>query len=152
MRVYLATGLHKIALMLRPIANNLIDADDWSLLTEMRPNVLLCGDPSVVEGVLMALLPQCRRPIHKVPAGTAHVWSWACSSGTVILHGVSTYTIAEQRILDSWIENRGESLQFISTADQSVRELVARGAFFERLFYHLNTMYFDLGCPSDRSH
>lgn len=132
-----------------------IDPVDWNTILIARPNVLACGDPSFIDAFLSVIRPHCSEPIHAFP--TRHLPSPVqsspvqslslVSSGTVILNRVADYDPAHQRVVLQWLEERGWVLQVIATTDRPLLDQVQRGAFSASLYYRLNTVYLDLGCP-----
>lgn len=123
-----------------------IDPVDWNTILIARPNVLACGDRSFIDAFLSVIRPHCSEPIHTFP--TRHLPSLSLvSNGTVILNRVADYDPAHQRAVLEWLEERGWVLQVIATTDRPLLDQVERGAFSASLYYRLNTVYLDLGCP-----
>ena len=67
-------------------------------------------------------------------------------SGTLIFEHASTAPDEQQRSLLEWLSQGTRRVQVISTTETPLFALVQRGAFLDRLFYQLNTLYLDLGC------
>ena len=128
-----------------PLILNSVDSVDWALIVSTKPNVLLCGDQSFTDALLVALLPHCRLPIQTLPGQSGHLTSVASPAGTVLLPDLASYDKAKQQGLLAWLENEGSSVQVISTTERPVFDLVERGEFLARLFYHLNVVYLDFG-------
>jgi sigma-54-interacting transcriptional regulator len=126
---------------------NSIDSVDWAMIVSTKPNVLVCGDQSFTDALLVALLPHCRLPIQSLPGQVGT--SVPLPEGTVLLPDVASYDKTKQQGLLAWLENEGSSVQVISTTERPVFDLVERGEFLARLFYHLNVVYLDLGYGSD---
>jgi hypothetical protein len=131
-----------------------VDPVDWALIMDAKPNVLLCGDQSFVDGLLAALLPHCLLPIHTLPRQFGLLSTLSAPTGTILLPHITTYSKEEQQALVAWLKSAGSTVQLVSTADRPVDELVERGEFLAELFYCLNVVYLDVGCPSNhtRSH
>jgi hypothetical protein len=132
---------------------NSVDPVDWACIVDAKPNVLLCGDASFVDALMDALLPHCLLPIQTLPQDLGRLSSFS-PTGTVLLPDVANYNKQEQEALLDWLENEGSTVQLISTTNGPVLDLVERGEFLAELFYCLNVVYLDVGCPLDhaRSH
>jgi sigma-54-interacting transcriptional regulator len=117
------------------------------MIVSTKPNVLLCGNQSFTDALLEALLPHCRLPIQSLPGQVGT--SVALPAGTVLLPDVASYDRTKQQGILAWLENEGSLVQVISTTERPVFDLVERGEFLARLFYHLNVVYLDLGSGSD---
>ena len=126
---------------------NSVDSVDWAMIVSTKPNVLLCGNQSFTDALLVALLPHCRLPIQSLPGQVGT--SVALPAGTVLLPDVASYDRTKQQALLAWLENEGSLVQVISTTERPVFDLVERGEFLAPLFYHLNVVYLDLGSGSD---
>ena len=129
---------------------NSVDPVDWAIIMVAKPNVLLCGDESFVDGMLAALLPHCLLPIQTLPAQFGRLSSFS-PTGTILLPHVTTYNKEQQQALVTWLKRDGGMVQLVSTADSSIADRVDRGEFLAELFYCLNVVYLDLGCPPDHA-
>lgn len=122
-----------------------IDSVDLKAITGVRPNLLLCGPAGAVETALASLRPSLQQPVYNWVCAAYQSWSHELS-GTLIFEHASTASADQQRSLLEWLSERTRHVQVISTTEEPLFALVQQGAFLDRLFYQLNTLYLDLGC------
>jgi len=123
-----------------------IDSIDVEVIQSVRPNLLLCGPAGAVDTTLATLRPSLQEPVYNwvgdAGGSLPHEFS-----GTLIFEHASTAPGDQQRSLLEWLSERAQRVQVISTTEEPLFALVQQGAFLDRLFYQLNTLYLDLGCP-----
>ena len=123
-----------------------IDSIDVEAIQNVRPNLLLCGPAGAVDTTLATLWPSLQEPVYNwvgdAGGSLPHEFS-----GTLIFEHASAAPDEQQRSLLEWLSERTRHVQVISTTEEPLFALVQRGAFLDRLFYQLNTLYLDLGCP-----
>lgn len=123
-----------------------IDSVDLEVIKRYRPNMLMCGPVAAVNTTLAILRPFLQQP----------VFQWGCDThgslpqhltGTLILEHASTAHGEQQRLILDWLDARTLHVQVIATTEEPLFPLVQRGVFLDRLYYKLNMLYLDLGCP-----
>lgn len=117
--------------------------DDWWWLAHAsRPNGLIVGPDIAIARIVGALDPWMRRPVVHWP-GDRSPWEGPPCASTLIIHDVATLARHDQLALLTWLNDRGRDAQVISLSSSSVYPLVKRGAFLERLYYRINSVYVD---------
>ena len=124
-----------------------LDTVDLEAIKSVRPNLLLCGPAGVLRTTLDTLRPAFQQPVYNW-TGNAHASLPHEFAGTLIFEYASSAPGEQQRLLLAWLGQRRPRVQVISTTVEPLFSLVQRGAFLDSLFYHLNTLYVDLGCPA----
>lgn len=121
-----------------------------------RVNLLVVGPDEAVEQVLdmvarevdpdMASAPGTQVPSQMLlwRPGKPFELPTHRSSGTIVLRDVDTLVHSDQGRLADWLEQAAGRMQVVSTASASLMPLVDAGAFMQRLYYRLNTIYIDL--------
>ena len=107
------------------------------LFREWHPHVLIVGDDASINPALARLRPQLRTPI----------WQWRPAvatdppriiSGALIMWGVDTLSLDQQRYLLTWMTGPGANVQIVSIAERHLFPLVSQKAFLDDLYYRLN--------------
>ena len=117
---------------------------EWIILRAERTNVLITAPDAMVDAVVVALLPDLRRPMY----------AWAREGalpaphevGTLLIRDVGRLSLDQQRALLSWLNPPAVlgHIQVVSTTAFEVFSLVAQGVFLEALYYRLNTVRLDM--------
>jgi len=125
-----------------------LDTVDLEAIKSVRPNVLLCGPDGALRTTLDTLRPSFQEPVYNW-AGHAHASLPPHEfAGTLIFEHASSAPGEQQKLLLAWLGQRTPRVQVVSTTVEPLLALVQRGAFLDSLFYQLNTLYVDLGCPA----
>ena len=124
-----------------PLAD--VDPSEWDAIITARQNVLLHGAASPVDAVLSALRPHLRQPIFKWRPDTDPSLP-RLAEGTLVLEHATTCPQMQQQALWEWLNDADRHVQVIVVTDQSLYDLVERGAFLTNLYYRLNTLYLDV--------
>jgi hypothetical protein len=112
-----------------------------------RFNLLLVGGGTRVSKVLETILPNLRDPITVWFPGSQLVLPPIAQTGTLILREVGALELGDQYHLHEWIERvqgRTWGTQIVSTSETSLLPRVHTGAFLDKLYYRLNTVYIDI--------
>jgi len=108
-------------------------------------NVLLVGAEPALTELVCSLWSTFDEPITIRRGGDPfHLPSASEAVGTIIIHGVETLTVDEQRALQDWLVVRNGRTQVVSTASASLMPMVEAGAFSDSLYYRLNVVCIDL--------
>ena len=111
--------------------------DEPALFREWHPNVLLVGNDARISPALARLRPQLRGPIaHWRPAVATD--PPRVTSGALIIWGVDTLSLDQQRHLLDWMTGAGANVQIISISESQLFPLVWQKAFLDDLYYRLN--------------
>jgi hypothetical protein len=115
---------------------------EWSVLRAGRPNVLITGSAAAVDGLIAALRPFLRIPLHRWEAGT--VLPAPKEAATLLISDVGTLSPEQQQTLLSWLDDAlpGQP-QVVSTTALELFSLVQSGTFLEALYYRLNAVRLD---------
>ena len=124
-----------------------IDPAELKLIEAERPNLLICGPRESVDNALAVLRPSFREPVS--------CWSYEAQqplpqqlTGTLIVEAATKLDDRQQKILIDWLDNEGRHVQVVATTPENLFPLATHGMFRDRLFYRLNTLHLDLGCPN----
>lgn len=118
--------------------------DDSDLVRAARVNLMLLGPDHVTRDVVDALSPRSRQPVIVAHPGEPLVLAPIDQVGTMILHDVGAFGLADQRRLLDWLDGAAGRTQVISTTSRPLLPLINAGAFFAALYYRLNSLYVDL--------
>ena len=118
--------------------------NELSLAALSRANVLVVGDEGRVANVLKRLLQhtpaavinECRTSRLRLPTPPP--------SGRVVVRDVDVLAFSEQQMLFAWLDSASPRASIITTASAPLMPLVKSGAFSEKLYYRLNTVFVDL--------
>jgi hypothetical protein len=115
---------------------------EWNEITRSHHNVLLAGTPCVTSGLIAALMPHLRAPVHQYLDSSLPL----PASGALILSEVGALDAGEQTKLLQWLDgfNGGVPVQIVSTTSTALESLIESGAFDQTLYYRLNIIRFDL--------
>ena len=117
---------------------------EWRSLRTRHQNVLIEGPAAAAAAVLVLLQPQVLDPIvWKRPGAPLELGTGG--SGGLIVEDVGMLSADEQSQLLAWLECAESRTQVISTTEDALFPLVARGLFDRGLYYRLNTMLLQVG-------
>lgn len=137
----LAHGIPLAAFADRPAV---VPIEEWRILQERHPNVLIQGpecDVRVVVDALTCHLLPARRSWH---AGTPLVLPIP-GEASLILHDVVELTDADQRKLLDWVKRPDRHpVQIVSAARTPLFQLAEERRFLMDLYYYLNAVCIDL--------
>ena len=122
----------------------MVDPLDWETIVDGESNVLVCGEPPVIDAFLDALKRETSRPLRRCRS-SRELMLWK-SDGTLVLEDPSSFDDNDQRALLAWLEQDGLGVQLITTTYRPMFELVQSGRFLDTLYYRLNTIHIDLAC------
>ena len=123
-----------------------IDSTDLEAIARVRPNLLLCGPADAVNTTLATLRPSLQPPVYKWVHNTHQSLPHEFTGTLIFEHAASAHSEQQRSLLD-WLGERTGRVQVISTTEEPLFALVQEGVFLDRLFYQLNTLYLELGCP-----
>ena len=123
----------------------MVDPLDWETIVDGQSNVLVCGEPPVIEAFLDALKRETSRPLRRCRSSRELMLS-KISDGTLVLDDPSSFDDNDQRALLAWLEQDGLGVQLITTTYRPMFEVVQSGRFLDTLYYRLNTIHIDLAC------
>jgi hypothetical protein len=109
-----------------------------------RVNLLVIGPDAGVEQVLATFVDQTQPVVAAWQPGRPFELPPTPCTGTMVLRDIDTLVLDDQRTLLEWLERVAGRTRVISTASAPVLPLVEAGAFVQRLYYRLNTIYIDL--------
>ena len=124
-----------------------IVSTDLELINSVQPNLLMCGPVAAVDTALAILRPSLQQPVY-IWVHDAHLSLPQQLTGTLILEDATTLDDEEQSSLLDWLNEPERHVQVISTTGKSLFPLMQHGAFLDSLYYRLNTLQLDLGCPN----
>jgi transcriptional regulator of acetoin/glycerol metabolism len=113
-----------------------------------RVNLLVVGPCGAVEELLARVVDGSEGANSTWRPGHPFDLPAIAPFGTMVLRDVDTLMLDDQRRLLEWLE-LAAGIQVISTASAPVLSLVDAGAFLQRLYYRLNTIYIDLASGGD---
>lgn len=128
-----------------PIAD--LDPAELQVIMTDHPNLLMCGPEVSVQSALAFLRPSFRQPVAKW-AHDAQQNPPPQQNGTLIIEDATTLDDEQQKSLLQWLDQRAGRVQVIATTLENLFPLARHGLFLNRLFYRLNTLHLDLGCPN----
>jgi hypothetical protein len=124
-----------------------IDPTDLNLIETEHPNLLICGPHDSVDSALAVLQPTFREPVSR--------WGHYLQeplpqqlAGTLIVESATSLDDEQQKSLIDWLNDDGRQVQVIATTPENLFPFAAQGVFRDRLFYRLNTLHLDVGCPN----
>jgi sigma-54-interacting transcriptional regulator len=118
--------------------------DDWAILREAQPNVLLSGPPDATHSFLLAVTPYLQEPVRCGVAADA-LLSLPAADGALILRDVDTLDREQQLQLLRWLDDpRNCRTQVISITAAPLYPAVRTGTFLDRLYYRLNVTHFEV--------
>jgi hypothetical protein len=132
-----------------PIAD--LDPAELQVIMTEHPNLLMCGPKVSIQSALAFLRPSFRQPVAKW-AHDAQQNPPSQQSGTLIIEDATTLDDEQQKTLLRWLDQHAGRVQVIATTLENLFPLARHGLFLKRLFYRLNTLHLDLGCPDWRVH
>ena len=113
--------------------------DEWSLLLETHPNLLLTGPASATDALLATVTPYLRQPICYHRCDTPRIP--LPDAGTVILRDVDALDPEGQLTLIRWMNVVGSQTQWVCITSRPLFPLVSEGIFLDTLYYRLNAVY-----------
>src|SRR3982750_4407968 len=124
-----------------------IDPRELDVIKTQHPNLLICGPRESVERALNLLRPSFREPIVGWGDDTNAELPQQLT-GTLIVEGATSLDDAQQKMLIQWLDDRRRRVQVIATTPENLFPFAVHGVFRDRLFYRLNTLHLNLGCPN----
>jgi hypothetical protein len=118
---------------------------EWDAVSQGHQNVLLVGQPSATNEMVVALTPHLREPLQRYsPAQGLPVPEPA--EGTLVLLEVARLDGKQQARLVQWLDQFDQRVrvQVVSTTSKPLFSLVESGAFLADLYYKLNVVRIDL--------
>jgi hypothetical protein len=116
---------------------------DWALARVSTANVLVVGSDRTVWNFMCALRSRFAAPIVECDcAESLALPSAADPVGTLVLHGVDTLTMDEQRALNAWLVSSARK-RVVSTTRAALWPMVKSRQFSEELYYRLNVLLID---------
>jgi hypothetical protein len=149
--------MHGAARQGRQLANGRIGAslqlppEDWRLLRNSHPNVILTGGLAAAASALDDLRSCFRPPVVTWCAGNPLVLPPAAASSTLILSEAALLPFGDQKRLLAWLERSDGTTQVITTTSCPLFPLVERGAFLERLYYCLSVVCLEVASVGQRA-
>ena len=117
--------------------------DDWSVVLQTRPNMLIIGPGAAVDAFIGAVTPHLLGPVRSLVC--PDLPSNLPGDGTLILRSVDSLDPNQQqrlaRLLD---EPRGSHTQLICITTTPLYLMVQAGMFLDRLYYRLNVVHFEV--------
>jgi hypothetical protein len=121
-----------------------VPVEDWHILLTDRPNVLLEGNESAIEAVILRLGPHLRPEIHWWRPGLSLSLPLG-GGGTVVLRDAAGLEPADQERLVEWLQAVGlRGAQVVSTGTTPLFAAVQQRTFLADLYYQLNIVRIDL--------
>jgi hypothetical protein len=124
-----------------------IDPTDLEVLKTEHPNLLMRGPRESVDSAIAALRPSFREPVAKWGHNAQQPLPQQLT-GTLIVEGATSLDDEQQKNLIEWLDKRERQVQVIATTPENLFPFASHGVFRDRLFYRLNTLHLDLGCPN----
>lgn len=123
-----------------------LSENEWRMLREVRPNILVIGTADVVESTVSALIAGLPGPVSYVrpnePPPEAH------EAEMLIVRDVNALTRDRQREWLTWLSDVNvRRPQIVATSDVPVYPLVRREQFSGTLYYRLNTILLEMQTP-----
>ena len=116
-----------------------VPLQDWLLVLQRRPNILLEGPEYAIEQTLVALIRELPIPVYvwnDVPARPA-----PNEETTIIAREVTRLSESERDAIATWLEkNNASGVQMISTSSVPLFPLVQQNLFPAELYYRLNVV------------
>jgi hypothetical protein len=106
------------------------------------------GSHCSTKEIVGALWEDFREPIHVWQPGCRLVLPSIGTTGTLILQGVGSMTMDDQRRLFDWLEEAAGRVRVVSTTGQPLLPRVKTGMFPEALYYRLNILCFEVTEPN----
>ena len=120
--------------------------EEWYVILESRPNILIRADKSRLEQTMFALMPHLRQEVIQWRAGMKLELPKAFE-GTLVVEGLEKLSPAEWQALDDWLTNSTSRVQVISSTAEDPMHLMTTCGFPVSLYYRLNTVVLDLMRP-----
>jgi len=112
---------------------------EWSSLVNAHHNVLLEGPQATTRSALVLLVPYLSGPVvWRRPEEALELEADACR--TLIVEDVGALDAKEQTRFCAWLDGTRRRVQVLSTSNDALFSLVARGGFDEQLYYRLSIM------------
>ena len=110
-----------------------------STLIAARHHILLEGPKAWTDAVVLRLQPYFHAPIARNQSEVAFQLTGG-NVGALILQDVDRLSAAEQRRVLAWMGGASRHTRIVSTTEQPLFSLVARGLFDATLYYRLNML------------
>src|SRR5262245_49858272 len=111
-----------------------------------RPSLLVMCDEIETDAAIASLMKWCEQPFH-ICSLPGPLELPAVRRGTLFLKDVSHMTLAQQIVLNDWIDQGRGDLQIVSASEDRLWPLVEHGQFLESLFYRLNLITLEAKAP-----
>lgn len=119
-----------------------VEAFDWQLIVNTRPNLLVEGPQESTESLIAVLASVSPEPLRDWRLSAE-----GAAAPTLLVRDVDELTVEEQRqLMDRMRGTEGQPMprQIISTSATAVFSLVERGLFLEDLYYRLNSIRLEI--------
>ena len=117
--------------------------DDWSVLLQRRPNILVVGPGAAADAFIRAVTPQLRLPVRSFVC--AALPPHLPADGTLVLRDVDTLDRDQQQRLINWLDAAPDGHpQVISFTTAPLYLLVQASMFLDQLYYRLNVVHFEV--------
>lgn len=120
--------------------------EEWYVILESRPNILIRANKSRLEQTMFALMPHLRPEVMQWRAGQALQLPDAFE-GTLVIEALEKLSPADCQALDEWLTNRTSRVQVVSSTNEDPMHLITTCGFPVALYYRLNTVVLDLTLP-----
>lgn len=136
-----------------PIAPNAITLmpmslsdNEWRMIREVRPNILVIGAADVVESTVSALVAELPGPVSYLRANAPPPSD--NDAGMLVVRDVTALTRDRQHEWLTWLNDVNmRRPQIVATSDVPVYPLVQREQFSGTLYYRLNTILLEMRTP-----
>jgi hypothetical protein len=104
-------------------------------------NTMLIGPRSLTHEIVKTVRRKLQAPVVHVTPDAGLSLPSPGSTGTILLDDVEQLTMADQRRLFDWLGSIPTHTRVVCTSTRPLINLLRRGAFFDGLYYRLNTLY-----------
>ena len=112
----------------------LMPLEEWRILHERHPNVLIQGSASDVQATIVALMPSLPPTVRSWYPGTPLALPEP-GDGSLVLHDIVDLTDDDQHRLQQWLSRTDrDPVQILSTATTALFPLVQQGRFLAGLY------------------
>jgi hypothetical protein len=115
---------------------------EWQIIVQARPNVLIWGEKSHVESTIVSLVPHLAAPVVAWTFGDDR--AALAGAATLIIRDVNHLTSDEQRLVYDWLTHAERRVQVLSTAFGPIAHMLEDGSFRSDLYYRINTICLDV--------
>jgi hypothetical protein len=122
-----------------------ISVDEWHAFIASQSNVLLIGSDKVLASVWTGAWPALRKPV--CWTDSVNFWLPHESVPTLVLQDIDDLNGRDQARLLAWLQRDAHVTRVLATTRRPLFPRVQEGAFFETLYYCLNTLLLTLESP-----